>query len=317
MADLGGDAIDLRVYNTQGTPDGAAAAANAAVVEGAKIILGPVFGDAAAAAGQTVAGRNVNVLAFSNNPAVAGGNVFILGSTFQNTSDRLVNFAAARGRGNILIVNADSPAEWSGHDAIARSIATSNARLAGSVSFPLSQQGVIGAVPEIASTARSTGAQTIFMTSGNDGAIPFLAELLPENGIDNTSFQFMGLQRLDIPSGALGLDGLQGAWFALPSPGLAEQFRARYAAAYGGSPHPLAGLAYDGVAAVGALLATGDSSSLGAAALTRANGFAGVNGVFRFRPNGTNERGLAVAQIQDNQVVLIDPAPRSFGVAGF
>jgi hypothetical protein len=64
-------------------------------------------------------------------------------------------------------------------------------------------------------------------------------------------------------------------------------------------------------------LATGDSSSLGAAALTRANGFAGVNGVFRFRPNGTNERGLAVAQIQDNQVVLIDPAPRSFGVAGF
>jgi hypothetical protein len=52
--------------------------------EGAAIILGPVSADEANAAGVAVAASGVNVLAFSNNPTIAGGNVFLLGSTFQN-----------------------------------------------------------------------------------------------------------------------------------------------------------------------------------------------------------------------------------------
>lgn len=317
MADLGEVELDLRIYDTQGTAAGAAVAAQTAADEGAKIILGPVLGEAAAAAGSAVASRNLNVLSFSNNTAIAGGNVFVLGSTFQNTADRLVSYATRTGKGNILIVHGDSPAEQAGHDAIARAIAINGGRLAGSATFPLTQQGVINAIPGISAQVRSSRPTSIFMTSGNDGAIPFLAELLPENGVDNEAYQFIGLQRLDIPSGALALDGLQGAWFALPDPGLTELFRSRYSASYGGAPHPLAGLAYDAVAAVGALVATGTSDALTAASLTRESGFAGVNGVFRLRPNGTNERALAIGEVQNKQVVLIDPAPRSFGSAGF
>lgn len=317
MADLGGAGIDLRVYDTGGNATRAAQVAVEAADDGAKIIVGPLFGEAAAAAGSAVAGRGINVLSFSNNTTIAGGNVFVLGSTFQNTADRLVGYATRNGKGDILIVHGNDGQELIGRDAISRSIGFNGARLAGTVSFPLSQQGVIAAVPTIAAEAQATGAQSIFMTSGTDGAVPFLAELLPENGIDASTYQFIGLQRLDIPSGALSLDGLQGAWFALPDPGLTGQFQARYIGAYGGPPHPLAGLAYDGIAAVGALISTGSSDALAASALTRNSGFAGVNGVFRLRPNGTNERGLAVAQIQNKQVILIDPAPRSFGGAGF
>ena len=83
------------------------------------------------------------------------------------------------------------------------------------------------------------------------------------------------------------------------------------------TPPPIAGLAYDGIAAVGALVAQGKSNALTAESLTQGQGFAGVYGPFRFFRNGTNERGLAVAQIQNNQVIVIDPAPRSFGGAGF
>ena len=113
------------------------------------------------------------------------------------------------------------------------------------------------------------------------------------------------------------MPGLQGGWFALPDPGLAAQFNARFMAAYGEQPHPIAGLAYDGIAAIGALAKSGRADALGAAALTQGSGFAGVGGVFRLLPDGTNERGLAVAQIQNAQVVVIDPAPRSFAGAGF
>lgn len=317
VEDLGGVDVDLRVYDTAGTPAGATAAARAALGDGAQIFLGPLFADAANAAGQVAAGRGVSVLTFSNNPAIAGDNVFILGNTFETSADRLVRYAVGHGRGDIYVIHAQDPAEELGAASIRRAIQANGGRLAGVSAFPLSQQGVIDALPGIARDFRASGANAVFVTSGNSGALPFLAELLPENGIDREAAQFIGLQRLDVPSSALSLKGLQGAWFAAPSPGLIEQFNSRYEAVYGARPNPVASLAYDGIAAIGALVAQGGPGALGAEALTQGAGFAGVNGPFRFFRNGTNERGLAVAQIQNNQVIVIDPAPRSFGTAGF
>lgn len=315
--DLQSVEIDLRIYDTAGTPEGAAIAATDALSEGAKIIVGPLFGEAAAAAGQVAAARGVNVLTFSNNPAVAGGNVFLLGNTFQTSADRLVRYAVTQGKGSIYIVHAQDAAEEAGRDSIQRAIAANGGQLSGVSSFPLSQQGVINEIPNIASGVRSSGANTIFVTSGTSGALPFVAELLPENGIDAEVAQFVGLQRLDVPNSALSLKGLQGAWFATPSPDLTTRFNARYQAAFGTPPSPVAGLAYDGIAAIGALVAQGNSDALSALSLTQGQGFAGVYGPFRLFPNGTNERGLAVAQIENNQVVVVEPAPRSFGGTGF
>jgi hypothetical protein len=317
IADLDGVNIDLRVYNTAGQAAIAASAARQAVNDGAKIILGPVFAESANAAGRAVASRNVNVLSFSNNAAIAGGNVFVLGPTFQNTANRLVRYAASQGKGHIMIVNAQDGAELIGRDAINRAIVTSQATLAGVTTFELSQEGVIAAIPQITSDAQSRGAQSIFLTSGTSGALPFLAQLLSENGLDRDAVQFIGLQRWDIPATALTLPGLQGGWFALPDPRLSSRFQDRYLAAYGTLPHPIAGLAYDGIAAIGALASRGQSDALTRNALTQSAGFVGVNGVFRLLADGTNERGLAVATIQNNQVTVIDPAPRSFGDAGF
>ncbi|MCP5038260.1 MAG: penicillin-binding protein activator [Rhodobacteraceae bacterium] len=317
MSELDGVTIDLRVYDTAANAQQAAAMAVQAVGDGAKIILGPVYAANANAAGVAVASRGVNVLAFSNNPDIAGGNVFVLGNTFQNTANRLVRYAVAQGKGNIMVAHGTDTAESAGARAITRAIGLNGASLAGTSSFELSQRGVINALPEISETLRESGAQTLFMTSGTSGALPFLAGLLPENGVNPAETQFIGLQRWDIPANALTLPGLQGGWFAIPDPDLANQYSARYTASYGAQPHPISGLAYDGIAAIGALVRAGHTDALTRGALTQASGFAGVNGVFRLLTNGTNERGLAVAQIQENQVVIIDPAPRSFGGAGF
>ena len=317
MAELSGVKVDLRVYNTGGTPNQAAAMATKAVNDGAKIILGPVFAQSANAAGLAVARRNVNVLSFSNNPDIAGGNVFILGNTFGNVADRLVRYAARQGKGRIMILHGNDQAEITGRSAIQSAIANSSATLAGTASFELSQSGIVNAMPGISAQIKNSGAQSVFLTSGTSGALPFLAGLLPENGVSPATKQFIGLQRWDIPSNALALPGLQGGWFALPDPALANRFNSRYQARYGAAPHPIAGLAYDGIAAIGALVKSGKADALTSTALTQGQGFVGVNGIFRLRGNGTNERGLAVAQIQNNQVIIIDPAPRSFGGAGF
>ena len=317
MADLQGVQIDLRVYPTGGSAGGASGAASRAAEEGAKILLGPLYSEAANAAGLAVAQRGLNVLSFSNNASIAGGNVFVLGNTFDNTADRLASYAASQGRNKIFVVSAQSTAEQIGRDAITRAIGNSRASLAGSASFELSQTGLTGAVPQIASQVQQTGANAIFFTSDNAGAMPFLAQLLPENGVSPATTQFIGLARLDIPPEALSQPGLQGAWMALPDPGLSQNFKNRYAAAYGSQPHPLAGLSYDGIAAIGALVGKGKKDALTRSALTQGSGFVGVSGIFRLRPDGTNQRGLAVGQIQNNQVAVIDPAPKSFGGFGF
>lgn len=317
IADLDGVTIDLRVYDTAGNPGVASNAAAQAVNEGAKIILGPVFAEAANAVGNAVAPSNINVLSFSNNTSIAGGNVFVLGPTFDNTARRLTRYAANQGKRNILVVHASDPAGTLGRDAVQRAVGSSSASLAGSVSYDLSQQSVIAAVPQVVSSAQSSGADAIFLTANSAGALPLFTQLLPEQGIRPSETQFIGLTRWDIPPQTLDLPGVQDGWFALPDPGKSSLFQSRYASAYGGAPHPIGGLAYDGIAAIGALVKSGNANALTGAALTQGAGFQGVNGIFRLRSDGTNERGLAVATIQNKQVVVIDPAPSSFGGAGF
>ncbi len=316
IADLQGVQIDLRVYDTAGQADAAAARATEAVDAGAKIILGPVYAEAANAAGLAVRSKNVNVLAFSNNPAIAGGNVFILGPTFSNTANRLTRNAAAQGKQSIVVVHGSDAAGTAGRSAIQNAIGSASTKLGGTVAYELSQQGVIDAVPRVRDAVSNSGSDALFLTATTAGALPLFTQLLPESGVTRDNVQYIGLTRWDIPSQTLSLPGVQGGWFALPDPSATEQFRSRYASAYGGVPHPIGGLAYDGIAAIGALVGAGRSDALSGAALTQGAGFQGVSGIFRLRPDGTNERGLAVATIQNNQVVVIDSAPRSFSGAG-
>ena len=317
MRDLNGVEIDLRVYGTAGNPQTAASQAALAVNDGARIIVGPLYAEAANAAGVAVAPQGVNVLAFSNNTTIAGGNVFVLGSTFDNTASRLVNYAASQGRDRMVIVHAQDVSGQLGRNAIQQAISRSSATLVGTVDYPLSQQGVVDAVPRVKAAVDNGAADSVFLTTTSSSALPLLSQLLPEAGVSPASTQFIGLARWDIPPQTLELPGVQGGLFALPDPARASAFRRQYEGAYGSAPHPLAGLAFDGIAAIGALASQGRSNALTGAALTQGAGFQGANGVFRLRPDGTNQRGLAVATVRDNKVVVVSPAPNGFGGAGF
>lgn len=314
MADLNGVTIDLRVYQTGGNPAQAQAMASKAIDEGAKILLGPVFAQEANAAGVAAAARGVSVLAFSNNTDIAGGNVFVLGPTFENTARRLAGHAVRQGKNRIMIVHDKNTAGELGKAAIQKGVAGAGGTVVAVSSYEFSQSGVSGAAPAIVKTAKDTGATALFLTADTAGALPLLSQALVDNGVDKSTTRFLGLTRWDIPSATLSLPGVQGGWFAMPDPALFAQFQSRYQAAYGETPHPIAGLAYDGIAAIGALARSG--KDLGPAGLTQGAGFVGVTGIFRLRADGSNERGLAIAEIRNSQVFVIDPAPRSFSGAG-
>lgn len=315
MADLDGVKIDLRVYDTQGSAATTQRVANQAVVEGAKIILGPVYAGNANAAGLAARQGGVNVLSFSNNASIAGGNVWVLGHTFENTADRLATYAVRQGKSRAVVAYSTDVQGQTAAAAIRSAVKRAGGSIVGEVPHEFSQPAVVAAVPKVKAAIDAGGADSLYLTANTAGALPLFSQMLPEQGVTSASTQFVGLTRWDIPSQTLALPGVQGGWFALPDPNRTGQFNSRYGAAYGSAPHPIASLAYDGIAAIGALAKQG--RGLGGGDLTQGAGFQGTGGVFRLLPDGSNQRGLAVATIRNQQVQVIDPAPRGFGGAGF
>ena len=316
VADLSGVNIDLRVYGTAGNAGKAQQAALNAAADGAKIIVGPLHAESANAVAVAMAPKNINVLAFSNNPTIAGGNLLVLGQTFQDTANRLTGYAVRQGKRRIMTVHSRNLAGELGRDAIAQAIRANGATSAGVVNYEFSQGGVVGAIPAIKDNAQTNSADAIFLTANSAGALPLFSQMLPEAGLSPAEMQYIGLARWDEPAQTRTLPGVQGGWFAIPDPQRANQFKSRFQAANGNAPHDLAGLSYDAIAAIGALTSSGRADALSRSRLTQSSGFKGVNGIFRFLPNGTTQRGLAVATIRNQQVVVLSPAPASFGRAG-
>ncbi len=316
ISDLTGANIDLRVYATGAGPSQAAAAAVSAVNDGAKIILGPVRGEQANAAGVAIAGTGVNLLAFSNNPTIAGGNVFILGATFRNTAERIVRYGARTGIESYVIVHADDLQGTIGRDEISNAVRANGGTLLGVQRYPLSQQGIAAAAPGIAQAILGSGTDAIFLTGGVNADLPLIATELPANGVNPGQIRTLGLTRWDAAPEAASIPGLQNGLFAIPDQNTISIFESRYAQAYGDQPHPLSGLAYDGIAAVGALVAAGRTDALTRRALTQPQGFQGTAGIFRLLSDGTNERGLSVATVRSGSFTVLEAAPRSFGGQG-
>jgi len=318
--DLQGVELDIKVYATAGDQAQAASAARMALDEGAEVILGPLFGSAATSVAPIAAGRGVQVLSFSNNTQIAGGNLYVLGSTFENTARRIVGYARAQGVGELGIVHPEGIEGELARDAVRTAASGAGATVVATGSYPLSVQGITQNIPEVARQLRASGANGVILTDGPTTGLTFVAETLRGLGVRDEQVRFMGLQRWDTSDQALAQPGLQGGWFAAPDPVVSAQFDSRYSANFGTAPHPLASLAYDGVAAIGAMVAEaraeGSRDVFSAARLTQSSGFAGVTGIFRLFPDGRNERGLAVFEVVDGTPDMVDPAPRAFGAGG-
>ncbi|HUZ67189.1 MAG TPA: penicillin-binding protein activator, partial [Beijerinckiaceae bacterium] len=110
----------------------------------------------------------------------------------------------------------------------------------------------------------------------------------------------------------LGLPALQGAWFAAPDNSGFTRFAAKYRSRFGSDPTRIATLARDAVALAAALARTHPNDPYSERNLTSPAGFRGIDGVFRFRRNGLNQRALAVVKIEHGATTTISPAPRSF-----
>ena len=309
----GGGNVDLEVYETGGTPGGGQAAAQRAVAEGAAVILGPLYAQAANGAGLGAASAGVNVLAFSNDTSIAGGNVFVLGPTYENTAGRLLSYAARQGRGRVIVTAEQGARGDAAIAAVQRAASRSGATVVSAVRYAPGQAEIARAGNDVAATARSAGADTVLYTSDPARGLTIMAAAVRSAGFQPPEAQLLGLARWDVPPQTLSEPGLQGGWFTRPDPRRAAAFESAYQSAYGEAPHPLAFVGYDAALAASTLVATGRRDALSGRSLTRAEGFGGGAGAFRLLPDGTVSRALAIAEVRGGQAVIVDAAPTGAG----
>jgi hypothetical protein len=130
-------------------------------------------------------------------------------------------------------------------------------------------------------------------------------------GLDARSVQLIGTGVWDV--GGIGSDPqVRGAWYAAPDPARRADFERKFVSTYGRPPHRLATLAYDAVSLAGQLARAKPGGDFSAEAITNPNGWSGVDGVFRFLPDGRTERALAVIEVQGDRGSVVSPAPTSF-----
>ena len=292
--------------DTEGSAEGAERAGRAVLGEGARLILGPFFAAEVSAVAPLARAAGVNVVAFSTDERVAGQGVFLIGFLPRNQVARVVTYAHAQGFGRFAAVVPDTAYGSTMADLLRAAAAADGAQVADIETYDPAANNAADAVRRLVPGSFDA----VMLPEGGERLLA-LAPLFPYYDIDPTHVRLFGTGLWDDPR--LGKEpALIGGWYAAADPRARADFERHYASLYGGGPPRITTLGYDATALAAALARSPGGPDFSLATLTNANGFAGLDGIFRFRADGLNERGLAVLEIQRDGPRVVSPAPTSF-----
>lgn len=312
MFDSGNRSILLMTADEGNGGAQAADAARKLLDQGAEVIVGPLFGPSVQAVAPVARDRGVPVLAFSTERSVAGNGAYLISFLPQNEVRRVVSFAAANGHHNFAALVPQTQYGDVAQAAFQDSVAAVHGRMVDIERFAPNA----GSVATPASTVAKSGADAVLIAQGGT-VLRAIAPTLSFDGATKDKVKLLGTGLWDDDPALAHEASLEGSWYAAPAPNADAQFIAKYRGAFGAPPAQLASLAYDAMSLV-ALLAQGEPyHRFTAAALMDPNGFAGVNGIFRFNADGTSERGLAVLEMTSGGPIVASPAPTTFQQPGF
>jgi ABC-type branched-subunit amino acid transport system substrate-binding protein len=303
--------ITVLLKDDQGTAEGARAAASLAISEGAELILGPLFNRSVTAVATVARSSNVPVIAFSSDTSTAGSGLYLLSFLPQSDVDRVVTFAAARGKKSVVALLPNNAYGTVAEAALQRAVANAGGRVMAVARYELDKTSMETQAASAAALVKSGTIDTIFMPDAGD-AVPFLAQVLAAGGVAPDKITYLGSGQWDNDQRITAESNLNGAWFPAPDGSGFATFSRRYQAAFGSPPSRTASLAYDATSLAAGLASRFGEQRFSSQTLTNANGFIGIDGAFRFLPNGLSQRGLAVYQINRGTAEMIDPAPKSF-----
>jgi len=305
LAEFQNPNIQLLIKDDAGSPQGANAAAQQAVNEGAEIILGPLFAASVPAVAQVARTRGISVIAFSTDSSVAGRGVYLLSFLPESDVNRIVDYAAGTGKRSFAALVPDN--------AYGNVVEAAFKQAAGRRGRVVAFEKYSGDRATPARTvAQMLGSADALMIADDGDSVVATADALTAAGANLRNIQMLGTGLWDNPR-IFASQSLQGGLYAAPDPSGFRAFSGRYRSRFGSEPVRTSTLAYDAVALMAALARTQGPNRFAPETLTNPSGFAGIDGLFRFRSDGTNERGLAVMKVTTGGGVAVAGSPKSFG----
>jgi ABC-type branched-subunit amino acid transport system substrate-binding protein len=301
LIDTGEQTLRITVYNSA-APGGAAAAAEKAIAEGNRLILGPLLADDVRAAAPVAQRSNVPVIAFSNDEGVAGDGVYILGFTPDQSISRVVTHAQSKGMKGFGALVPTGLYGQRAAQSLLTTVQKSGGRVAAVQTYDRSPASISAAA------RRLNGLTMDAVLIGDASRTAAMASTALKTGPRRLGTELWGTDRTIGKNAAL-----RGAWFAAPPDAQFDRLVSRYRARFGKTPYRLASLGYDAV-----LLAVRSARSwpigrpFPARTLIDKDGFGGVDGNFRFGKDGIAERLLEVREVTPTGSTVVSPAATAF-----
>jgi len=306
MSESGSNAITLLVKDDQSTPEGARVAAQAALDEGAQAIIGPLYAPSMREVGRVARAANKPVIAFSTDTSAVARGVYALSFLVETQVSRVVDYAVSRGRKSFAAL---VPENEYGNIALAQFQTVAAARGVRVQAIERYRPGgAAAAAQKIA--AVGDGIDALFVPEQAD-QMAAVGSAITGAGLDVKRIQLLGTGVWN-DSRAMRVAALQGAYFAAPDNAGFSNFAQKYRAKFNSDPVRIATLSYDAVSLLAALAQRQGAGGFSEATLTNADGFKGADGLFRFRTDGQNERGLSVLQIRNGTTTVVSPAEQKF-----
>jgi ABC-type branched-subunit amino acid transport system substrate-binding protein len=298
--------LQLLIKDDAGSPQGAQQVAQQAIDEGAEIILGPLFASSVPATAQATRARGISVIAFSTDSSVAGRGVYLLSFLPESDVNRIIEYAASIGKRSFAAMLPENAYGNVVEAAFKQAVGKRGGRV---VAFEKYGADRAAAARNV---AQALGQADALLLADDGDAVVGVADALTAAGANLQSVQLLGTGLWDNPR-VFASAKLQGGLYAAPDPSGFRSFARRYHAKFNAEPVRTATLAYDAVALVAALSRTQGGQRFSSDVLLNPSGFAGIDGLFRFRADGTNERGLAVMRVGTSGAVPVAGSPKSFG----
>jgi ABC-type branched-subunit amino acid transport system substrate-binding protein len=306
LAEFQNPNIQLLIKDDAGSAQGAQQGTQQALDEGAEIILGPLFAASVPATAQLTRTRGQSVIAFSTDSSVAGRGVYLLSFLPESDVNRIVEYAAGTGKKSFAALLPDNAYGNVVEAAFKQAVGRKGGRI---VAFE--KYGADRATAARTVAQALGGADALFIADDGDSVVA-VADALTAAGANLKNIQLLGTGLWDNPR-VFASPNLQGGLYAAPDPSGFRSFSGRYRTKFGAEPVRTATLAYDAVALVAALARTQGGQRFSSEVLTNPSGFAGIDGLFRFRNDGSNERGLAVMKVATGGGTAVAGSPKSFG----
>lgn len=313
LFDIGASNIVLLPKDTAGVPETAVAVADEAISQGAKAFIGPLFSHNIKAVSTAAWRANVPVLGFSSDKNSGGNGVYLMSIPVEEEISRIVDWASLQGVTQFAMFGPDNRYGQRVEDVLRYEAALRGATVIKAVRYDPNEPSPTQDAKLLAETVNIaneyTPGEIAVLIPERGVRLRSVAPLLPYYDVDINTVKLLGTGLWNT-SEVWREPTLRGGVFPAPDPNVINNFKSDVGTAKGDLKSELAPLGYDAAMMV---IAMQREDAVSRSSIERQDGFIGVNGLFRFRLDGTIERALSVLQVVgDGRVRIIEAAPMTF-----